>query len=73
MYTRGSQKAARRLNPACNQFSLALWSPLEYNEMQGKISERGIHLALEHIFLNFLQLDVKYSWEHLIYMILMDV
>ena len=34
-----------------NQFSLALWSLLEYIEIDRKNSESGVDLALKHIFL----------------------
>ena len=38
-----------QIRPA-NQFSLALWSPLQYIEIHRKSWESGVHLALEHIF-----------------------
>ena len=40
------------------QCGLALWSSLEYIEIYWKSSESGVHLAREHIFLNFFWLSM---------------
>ena len=45
-----NRRPAGQIRPA-NQFSLALWSPLEYIEIYRKGSESGVHLALKQIFL----------------------